>query len=77
MFVFRISKKDKVIHLHGSYTNGNDDLVVTTRDYIEHYRKDKAEEISDILFDNRIVFVTEHLESKNNHVQNKQRIKHR
>jgi len=45
-----ILKKDKVIHLHGSYSNGNDDLVVTTRDYIEHYRKDNVEKFLNELF---------------------------
>lgn len=59
-----IIRKDKVIHLHGSYSNGNDDLVVTTRDYIKHYSEKKVKEFLNELFggDYTVVFLGYSLE---------------
>lgn len=59
-----IIEPGNVIHLHGSYKDGNKNLVVTIEDYITHYNKSKVQEFLGHLFteDYTIVFVGYSLE---------------
>lgn len=52
-----IIEVNNVIHLHGSYMNGNDDLVVTTKDYINHYKKPGVRNFLTELFTSDYVIV--------------------
>lgn len=59
-----IIKPNNVIHLHGSYVNGNEDLVVTVEDYIDHYNEPGIQKFLEELFTKNytIVFVGYSLE---------------
>lgn len=42
-------KKNKIVYLHGCFKNDNNDLVITTEHYLEHYKQEENNRVVDFI----------------------------